>query len=76
LAGRNWIFPHWGQNAAAFVGVWQLQQMVVETVADLGAFIGDGNLESVLTADQMRRKSRGRKSPPLKKEGGAPSAFL
>jgi hypothetical protein len=33
--------------------VLQLQQVVVETGADLGAFIGDNNLESVLMTDQM-----------------------
>jgi hypothetical protein len=54
----------------------QLQQMVVETVADLGAFIADHNRESILMTDQTRRKGRGRKSPPLKSKGGAPSVFL
>ena len=33
----------------------QLQQVVAETVADLGAFIGDGGLESLLAAQEAGR---------------------
>jgi hypothetical protein len=40
-----------------FVGVLQLQQMVLETGADFGAFIDVENPKTVLTTDQMSREN-------------------
>jgi hypothetical protein len=74
LAGRDWIFPHWGQNAAAFVGVLQLQQVVAETVADLGAFIFVETVSSQNPQVQIRHlghppKRPGPKIPTIKRQG-------